>query len=150
MLLCPVIPYYSFIDLHLLPHPLALIPFFCSRLFLFFIFLFLLIFGFLLLFLLSVPRQKSEVPLDYDQHDPEQKQIYRFVRTLFSAAQLTSECAIVTLVRSTDPPGKRHLNMLRQASGEENVCNVCKKNKTKHFFMCETCHYFSVSTITTF
>ncbi len=43
--------------------------------------------------------QKSEVPLDYDQHDPEQKQIYRFVRTLFSAAQLTSECAIVTLVR---------------------------------------------------
>ncbi|KAM9349430.1 cyclin-Y-like isoform 3-T3 [Symphorus nematophorus] len=44
------------------------------------------------------PLSKSEVPLDYDQHDPEQKQIYRFVRTLFSAAQLTSECAIVTLV----------------------------------------------------
>lgn len=43
--------------------------------------------------------QKSEVPLDYNQHDPEQKQIYRFVRTLFSAAQLTAECAIVTLVR---------------------------------------------------
>uniref|UniRef100_A0A665XF93 Cyclin-Y-like n=1 Tax=Echeneis naucrates TaxID=173247 RepID=A0A665XF93_ECHNA len=42
--------------------------------------------------------QKSEVPLDYDRHDPEQKQIYRFVRTLFSAAQLTAECAIVTLV----------------------------------------------------
>ncbi|XP_017165391.1 cyclin-Y-like [Poecilia reticulata] len=42
--------------------------------------------------------QKSEVPLDYNQHDPEQKQIYRFVRTLFSAAQLTAECAIVTLV----------------------------------------------------
>uniref|UniRef100_A0A3P9Q0G8 Cyclin-Y-like protein 2 n=1 Tax=Poecilia reticulata TaxID=8081 RepID=A0A3P9Q0G8_POERE len=41
---------------------------------------------------------KSEVPLDYNQHDPEQKQIYRFVRTLFSAAQLTAECAIVTLV----------------------------------------------------
>ncbi|XP_071389254.1 cyclin-Y-like isoform X5 [Centroberyx affinis] len=44
------------------------------------------------------PLSKSEVPLDYDQHDPEQKQIYRFVRTLFSAAQLTAECAIVTLV----------------------------------------------------
>uniref|UniRef100_A0A3B3XIX1 Cyclin-like domain-containing protein n=1 Tax=Poecilia mexicana TaxID=48701 RepID=A0A3B3XIX1_9TELE len=44
------------------------------------------------------PLSKSEVPLDYNQHDPEQKQIYRFVRTLFSAAQLTAECAIVTLV----------------------------------------------------
>uniref|UniRef100_A0A4W4DMM4 Cyclin-like domain-containing protein n=1 Tax=Electrophorus electricus TaxID=8005 RepID=A0A4W4DMM4_ELEEL len=44
------------------------------------------------------PLSKLEVPLDYDKHDPEQKQIYRFVRTLFSAAQLTAECAIVTLV----------------------------------------------------
>uniref|UniRef100_A0A8D0AIA6 Cyclin Y n=1 Tax=Sander lucioperca TaxID=283035 RepID=A0A8D0AIA6_SANLU len=44
------------------------------------------------------PLSKSEVPPDYDHHDPEQKQIYRFVRTLFSAAQLTAECAIVTLV----------------------------------------------------
>ncbi|XP_063062507.1 cyclin-Y isoform X2 [Engraulis encrasicolus] len=44
------------------------------------------------------PLSKSEIPLDYDKHDPEQKQIYRFVRTLFSAAQLTAECAIVTLV----------------------------------------------------
>ncbi|XP_073347033.1 cyclin-Y-like isoform X4 [Pagrus major] len=44
------------------------------------------------------PLSKSEVPLDYNSNDPEQKQIYRFVRTLFSAAQLTSECAIVTLV----------------------------------------------------
>uniref|UniRef100_H2SBQ3 Cyclin Y n=1 Tax=Takifugu rubripes TaxID=31033 RepID=H2SBQ3_TAKRU len=42
--------------------------------------------------------QKSALPPDYDQHDPEQRQIYRFIRTLFSAAQLTSECAIVTLV----------------------------------------------------
>lgn len=44
------------------------------------------------------PLSKSEIPSDYDKHDPEQKQIYRFVRTLFSAAQLTAECAIVTLV----------------------------------------------------
>ncbi|XP_028987200.1 cyclin-Y-like isoform X1 [Betta splendens] len=44
------------------------------------------------------PLSKAEVPSDYDQHDPEQKHIYRFVRTLFSAAQLTAECAIVTLV----------------------------------------------------
>ncbi|XP_067870935.1 cyclin-Y isoform X1 [Heterodontus francisci] len=44
------------------------------------------------------PLSKTEMPADYDRHDPEQKQIYRFVRTLFSAAQLTAECAIVTLV----------------------------------------------------
>ncbi|XP_031440251.1 cyclin-Y isoform X2 [Clupea harengus] len=44
------------------------------------------------------PLSKTEVPSDYEKHDPEQKQIYRFVRTLFSAAQLTAECAIVTLV----------------------------------------------------
>uniref|UniRef100_H3CRB4 Cyclin Y n=1 Tax=Tetraodon nigroviridis TaxID=99883 RepID=H3CRB4_TETNG len=44
------------------------------------------------------PLSRSEVPPDYDQHDPEQRQIYRFIRTLFSAAQLTSECAIVMLV----------------------------------------------------
>eukprot|EP00066_Takifugu_rubripes_P016822 XP_011606088.1 PREDICTED: cyclin-Y-like [Takifugu rubripes] len=43
------------------------------------------------------PLSKLEVPPDYEKHDPEQKQIYRFVRTLFSAAQLTAECAIVTL-----------------------------------------------------
>uniref|UniRef100_A0AAY4ANI7 Cyclin-like domain-containing protein n=1 Tax=Denticeps clupeoides TaxID=299321 RepID=A0AAY4ANI7_9TELE len=44
------------------------------------------------------PLSKCEVPCDYAKQDPEQKQIYRFVRTLFSAAQLTAECAIVTLV----------------------------------------------------
>ncbi|XP_056439872.1 cyclin-Y isoform X2 [Gadus chalcogrammus] len=44
------------------------------------------------------PLSKTEVPQDYEKHNPEQKQIYRFVRTLFSAAQLTAECAIVTLV----------------------------------------------------
>uniref|UniRef100_A0A2R9B010 Cyclin-Y-like protein 2 n=1 Tax=Pan paniscus TaxID=9597 RepID=A0A2R9B010_PANPA len=32
------------------------------------------------------------------KHDPEHKFIYRFVHTPFSAAQLTAECAIVTLV----------------------------------------------------
>ncbi|KAJ0022738.1 hypothetical protein NQD34_014872 [Periophthalmus magnuspinnatus] len=41
------------------------------------------------------PLSKSEVPPDYDKHDPEQKQIYRFVRTLFSAAQLTAECPLM-------------------------------------------------------
>ena len=30
--------------------------------------------------------------------EPDQKTIYRFVRTLFNAAQLPPECAIITLV----------------------------------------------------
>lgn len=44
------------------------------------------------------PVQREPVPDDYSRVDPEHKLIYRFVRTLFSAAQLTAECAIVTLV----------------------------------------------------
>lgn len=44
------------------------------------------------------PLSRDQVPEDYDRRDPEHKHIYRFVRTLFSAAQLTAECAIVTLV----------------------------------------------------
>ncbi|XP_075995064.1 cyclin-Y-like protein 1 [Genypterus blacodes] len=44
------------------------------------------------------PLSREPVPVDYARTDPEHKLIYRFVRTLFSAAQLTAECAIVTLV----------------------------------------------------
>ncbi|XP_064800611.1 cyclin-Y-like protein 1 isoform X1 [Oncorhynchus masou masou] len=44
------------------------------------------------------PLSREQVPGDYSRTDPEHKLIYRFVRTLFSAAQLTAECAIVTLV----------------------------------------------------
>uniref|UniRef100_A0A8C6LPG2 Cyclin Y-like 1 n=1 Tax=Nothobranchius furzeri TaxID=105023 RepID=A0A8C6LPG2_NOTFU len=44
------------------------------------------------------PLSREPVPDDYSYVDPEHKLIYRFVRTLFSAAQLTAECAIVTLV----------------------------------------------------
>lgn len=33
-----------------------------------------------------------------DMNEPDQKTIYRFVRTLFNAAQLPPECAIITLV----------------------------------------------------
>ncbi|KAL1123909.1 hypothetical protein AAG570_001679 [Ranatra chinensis] len=44
------------------------------------------------------PLTRDGVPDDYDKHNPEHKQIYKFVRTLFNAAQLTAECAIVTLV----------------------------------------------------
>ncbi|XP_065794226.1 cyclin-Y-like protein 1 isoform X2 [Muntiacus reevesi] len=43
-------------------------------------------------------EQQERVPEEYFKHDPEHKFIYRFVHTLFSAAQLTAECAIVTLV----------------------------------------------------
>lgn len=46
----------------------------------------------------AVDSQKEPVPDDYSSMDPEHRLIYRFVRTLFSAAQLTVECAIVTLV----------------------------------------------------
>ncbi|KAK2141758.1 hypothetical protein LSH36_1047g00008 [Paralvinella palmiformis] len=44
------------------------------------------------------PLSKDPVPGDYAQREPEHKSIYRFIRTLFNAAQLTAECAIVTLV----------------------------------------------------
>ncbi|XP_073408348.1 cyclin-Y-like protein 1 isoform X2 [Dendrobates tinctorius] len=44
------------------------------------------------------PLTHEDVTEDYCRHDPDHKHIYRFVRTLFSAAQLTAECAIVTLV----------------------------------------------------
>ncbi|XP_075951104.1 cyclin-Y-like protein 1 isoform X2 [Anarhichas minor] len=44
------------------------------------------------------PLSRDKVPDDYSVVDPEHKLIYRFIRTLFSSAQLTAECAIVTLV----------------------------------------------------
>lgn len=44
------------------------------------------------------PLSREIVPEDYDIRDPEHKSIYRFIRNLFTAAQLTAECAIVTLV----------------------------------------------------
>lgn len=44
------------------------------------------------------PLTHDQVPEDYDIHNPEHRQIYKFVRTLFNAAQLTAECAIITLV----------------------------------------------------
>lgn len=44
------------------------------------------------------PLSRDPVPEDYDKIVPEQKTIYRFLRVLFTAAQLTAECAIVTLV----------------------------------------------------
>lgn len=42
--------------------------------------------------------QRDGVPSDYNRYNPEHRQIYKFIRTLFNAAQLTAECAIVTLV----------------------------------------------------
>lgn len=46
------------------------------------------------------PLTREKVPDDYSVVDPEHKLIYRFIRTLFSSAQLTAECAIVTLVNT--------------------------------------------------
>lgn len=46
----------------------------------------------------SFGKQREKVPDDYSVVDPEHKLIYRFIRMLFSSAQLTAECAIVTLV----------------------------------------------------
>ncbi|XP_037068216.1 cyclin-Y-like [Pollicipes pollicipes] len=44
------------------------------------------------------PLTKDGVADDYDRHIPEHRQIYKFIRTLFTTSQLTAECAIVTLV----------------------------------------------------
>ncbi|XP_054708758.1 cyclin-Y-like protein 1 [Uloborus diversus] len=44
------------------------------------------------------PLSKDKVSDDYDQKDPDHRSIYRFVRALFNSAQLTPECAIITLV----------------------------------------------------
>lgn len=44
------------------------------------------------------PLTRDLVSDDYDKHNPEHRQIYKFVRTLFNSAQLTAECAIITLV----------------------------------------------------
>ncbi|XP_014259986.1 cyclin-Y isoform X2 [Cimex lectularius] len=44
------------------------------------------------------PLTRDSVHDDYDQHNPEHRQIYKFIRTLFNSAQLTAECAIITLV----------------------------------------------------
>uniref|UniRef100_F1L7F9 Cyclin-like protein n=2 Tax=Ascaris TaxID=6251 RepID=F1L7F9_ASCSU len=44
------------------------------------------------------PITRDPMPPEYVSRDPDHRQIYRFIRTLFHAAQLTAECAIITLV----------------------------------------------------
>uniref|UniRef100_A0A915D691 Cyclin N-terminal domain-containing protein n=1 Tax=Ditylenchus dipsaci TaxID=166011 RepID=A0A915D691_9BILA len=44
------------------------------------------------------PISREPIPFENLSKDPEHRQIYRFIRTLFHAAQLTAECAIITLV----------------------------------------------------
>ncbi|KAM9030544.1 cyclin-Y-like protein 1 isoform 2-T2 [Megaptera novaeangliae] len=44
------------------------------------------------------PLTREKIPEEYFEHDPEHKFIYRFVHTLSSAAQLTADGAVVTLV----------------------------------------------------
>ena len=38
------------------------------------------------------------MPEDYHKNIPDQRYIYKFMKNLFTAAQLTAECAIVTLI----------------------------------------------------
>ncbi|KAK3733714.1 hypothetical protein QZH41_011234 [Actinostola sp. cb2023] len=44
------------------------------------------------------PLTHDPVPSNYNQLDPEHRHIYKFIKTLFHAAQLTAEYAIITLV----------------------------------------------------
>eukprot|EP00794_Sanderia_malayensis_P017833 gene17833-19616_t len=44
------------------------------------------------------PLSRDPVPSNYMRLKPEYRHIYRFMKTLFNAAQLTAECAIITLV----------------------------------------------------
>lgn len=44
------------------------------------------------------PLTRDRVPDHYADFTPDHKLIYKFIKTLFSAAQLTAECAIITLI----------------------------------------------------
>lgn len=44
------------------------------------------------------PLTREAVSEEYNLYNPDHRQIYKFIRTLFGAAQLTAECAIITLV----------------------------------------------------
>ena len=61
--------------------------------------------------------QREPVPSDYDKYNPDHRQIYKFIRTLFNAAQLTAECAIITLV------------YLERLLTYAEVCQIFFKNK---------------------
>lgn len=44
------------------------------------------------------PLTREEVPATYADYTPDHKIIYKFIKTLFSSAQLTAECAIIALI----------------------------------------------------
>ncbi|XP_064388947.1 cyclin-Y-like protein 1 [Halichondria panicea] len=44
------------------------------------------------------PLTKEEIPSHYGDYTPDHKLIYKFIKTLFHAAQLTAECGIITLI----------------------------------------------------
>lgn len=44
------------------------------------------------------PLTKEEVPVHYGDYTPDHKVVYKFIKTLFHAAQLTAECGIITLI----------------------------------------------------
>lgn len=49
-------------------------------------------------FFFTILSQRDALPPEVITKDPDHRQIYRFVKTLFYSAQLTAECAIITLV----------------------------------------------------
>jgi len=44
------------------------------------------------------PITKQPVPSDYAKNDPPNNYIYRYIKNLFVSAQLTAECAIISLI----------------------------------------------------
>lgn len=42
--------------------------------------------------------QSDSVSKDYDRHNPEHKRKYKYIKTVFSTAQLVAEYAIITLI----------------------------------------------------
>ena len=61
------------------------------------------------------------MPGDYAKYNPDHRQIYKFIRTLFNAAQLTAECAIITLVYL-----ERLLTYAEVSKLEQNLFLFCK------------------------
>ena len=60
--------------------------------------------------------QHDPVPDNYDRIDPEHRQIYKFIKTLFHAAQLTAECAIITLVSNESKSDKSFAPVVQMQS----------------------------------
>ena len=81
------------------------------------------------------PLSKDRVPENYSRLNPEHKHIYRFIKTLFSAAQLTSECAIITLVSITR---RNKTNVVEF----QYMCIIPKHHKTEQYIQPVICYNY--------